>query len=356
MKIIRFGGQFAKLCFIAVLACLLALGPYSNVRASSSGFYVSGRLLLDANGNNFIMRGINVPYNWWTNQTISSFPGIKAKGVNTVRVVLSSGQSADNWDKNSVSDVANAISLCKNNRLICVLEVHDTTGYLDDPGMASLAQVVSYWIEIKGALMGQEAYVIINLGNEPYGNNDTANWVDDTKNAIAAMRAAGFQHTLMVDGPNWAQDSEFIMRDNAASILNSDPLRNIVFSVHMYEQFAQASDVQSYLASFVNAGLPLAIGEFGPFNGGPGADVDAVMAAAQAAGIGYLGWEWSGDGDPRLDMVSNFDPNRKPRGETKSSTVRMGSKPRPRRRLSMEARPWMLSQPACSDRAMGSCI
>src|SRR5215208_1081439 len=152
MKIIRFGGQAAKLCFIVIFACLFALGPGSIVRASSSGFHVSGRFLLDANGNNFIMRGINVPHNWYLDETSSSLQNIKAKGANTVRVVLSNGQSQPwNWPKNSASDVANVINLCKVNRLICVLEVHDTTAH-----MTTLAQAVAYWIEIKSALVGQE--------------------------------------------------------------------------------------------------------------------------------------------------------------------------------------------------------
>jgi mannan endo-1,4-beta-mannosidase len=311
MKILRFGQRFATFCFIAVLVSLFALGPASTVRASTFGFHVSGRLLLDANGNNFIMRGINVPHNWYPDETASSLQNIKAKGANTVRIVLSSGQ---NWPKNSASDVATVISLCKANKLICVLEVHDTTGYGEDPSASSLAQAVAYWKEIKSVLVGQEAYVIINLGNEPYGNNNTVNWINDTKNAIAEMRNAGFQHMLIVDGPDWGQDWEGIMSANAASIFNSDALHNTVFGVHMYEVFEFASDIQSYVAGFVNAGLPLVIGEFGPVNGEPdaevnGADVEAVMATAQANGIGYLGWEWSGDGNPHLDIVSNFDPN-----------------------------------------------
>ena len=160
----RFGQRFTSLCFIAVLACLFTLGPGSTVRASGSGFHVSGRYLLDANGNNFVMRGINVPHNWYPDETSSSLQNIKAKGANTVRIVLSSGQ---NWPKNSASDVANVINLCKANKLICILEIHDTTGYGEDESATTLAQAVAYWIEIQSVLMGQEAYVIINLGNEP---------------------------------------------------------------------------------------------------------------------------------------------------------------------------------------------
>ncbi len=266
------------------------------------GFQVSGRDLLDVNGNSFVMRGINYPHNWYPDET-GSFADIKAEGANTVRVVLSSGKI---WPKNSAVDVANVIDLCKTNKLICVLEVHDTTGYGEDSGAASLAEAVSYWKEIKSVLIGQEAYVIINLGNEPYGNLDAANWVNDTKNAIVEMRNAGFQHMLMVDAPHWGQDWQYVMRDNAADILASDSAGNTVFSIHMYGVFETAADIQSYVLTFMNAGLPLVIGEFGWDHSDGDPDEDAIMAIAEANGIGYLGWMWSGGG--YLDMVTDFDP------------------------------------------------
>ncbi len=267
------------------------------------GFAVSGRNLLDANNNNFIMRGVNHGHNWYPGQT-SSFVDIKAKGANTVRVVLSSGQ---NWPKNSASDVANVISLCKANKLICVLEVHDTTGYGEVAGAISLAQSVTYWEEIKSALIGQEAYVIINIGNEPYGNANTSNWINDTKNAIADLRSAGLHHTLMIDAPNWGQDWQYVMRDNAASVFNSDPDKNIIFSIHMYGVYETAASVQNYVSAFVNAGLPLVIGEFADQHTDGDPDENAIISVAQANEIGYLGWVWSGGG--YLDMVNNFDPN-----------------------------------------------
>jgi mannan endo-1,4-beta-mannosidase len=321
MHLVHFNHRSAKLCVVILLACLFTLGPGFPAKAGASPekglaltqpmntsigtFHVSGRFLLDANGNNLIMRGISEPYNWYPSQT-SSFQNIKAKGANTVRVVLSSGQL---WPKNSASDVASVIKLCKANKLICVLEVHDTTGYKDDPTAVSLAQAVSYWKEIKSVLIGQEAYVMINIGNEPYGNVSTANWVNDTKNAVLEMRNAGFQHTLIIDAPNWGQDWQFIMRDNAASLLASDPLGNIVFSIHMYGVFNTAAKVDSYLSTFVNAGLPLIIGEFGDQHTDGDPDEDAIMAKAVAYGIGYLGWSWSGNTGGDLDMVTNFDPN-----------------------------------------------
>ena len=275
--------------------------------AQSVGFYLNGRYLFDANGNNFVMRGINYPHTWFPIET-SSFANIKTRRANTIRVVLSNGKR---WTKNSATDVANVINLCKTNKLICVLEVHDTTGYGEQAGAASLAEAVNYWKEIKSVLIGQEAYVIINIGNEPYGNNNMTNWITDTKNAVLEMRSAGFQHMLMVDAPNWGQDWEFIMRDNAADVFASDPNGNVVFSIHMYGVFDTEEKAQNYISAFVNAGLPLVIGEFAHQHTDGDPNEDAIMSIAQSNGIGYLGWSWSGNSAQvqYLDMVTNFDPS-----------------------------------------------
>nr|BFE68859.1 hypothetical protein GCM10020092_021600 [Actinoplanes digitatis] len=130
------------------------------------GLHISGRNIVEANGQTFVMRGINHPHVWYTNQT-KSFADVKALGANTVRVVLGSGKR---WGPST--DVANVISLCRQQRLICVLEVHDTTGYGEDAAAATLDEAVNYWISQKSALVGQESYVVINIGNEPIGNTN----------------------------------------------------------------------------------------------------------------------------------------------------------------------------------------
>ncbi|HET9912930.1 MAG TPA: cellulase family glycosylhydrolase [Anaerolineales bacterium] len=295
-------------CFLVLILLLVGIFLPPRPVQAAAGFHVSGRNLLDASGNNFIMRGISHPHVWYTSQT-SSFANIKAAGANTVRVVLGGGR----WGPSSASDVANVIQLCKTNKLICVLENHDTTGYGEDGAATSLAQAVNYWKSIQSVLIGQEAYVLINIGNEPYGNNNASAWVESTRNAIITMRDAGFDHTLIVDAPNWGQDWQFVMRDNAASIFNSDADRNTIFSIHMYGVFDTAAEVQSYVSSFVTAGLPLVIGEFGWNHSDGNPDEDAIVATAQANGIGYIGWSWSGNGGgvEYLDMVTSFNPDQR---------------------------------------------
>jgi mannan endo-1,4-beta-mannosidase len=287
----------------AVLAAVASILVVIRPADAAVGLHISGTNIVEANGQNFIMRGVNHEHVWFTGQT-SSFANIKAKGANTVRVVLGSGKR---WGPST--DLPNVITLCKQSRLICVLEVHDTTGFGEDGAAATLDEAVNYWISQKSALVGQENYVVINIGNEPIGNNNPGQWTAATVAAIQKMRSNGFQHLIMVDAPNWGQDWQFVMRDNAQTVLNADSQRNTVLSIHMYDVFNTAASITSYLNTFRTNGWPLVIGEFGWQRSPNNVDDQTVLAEANARGLGYLGWSWAGNNDPYLDMTVNFDPN-----------------------------------------------
>ncbi|MGW4110807.1 cellulase family glycosylhydrolase [Actinosynnema sp. NPDC004786] len=298
-------GSVGALITAAVGALVLSLLTVAPAHAAA-GFTVSNGRLLDANGNDFVMRGVNHAHTWYTDRTTQALKDIKATGANTVRVVLSSG---DRWTLNNAADVANVIGQCKANKLICVLEVHDTTGYQEQSGAVSLARAVEYWKSVQSALAGQEKYVILNIGNEPWGNTGYTGWTQATKDAITSLRAAGFEHTIMVDAPNWGQDWAFTMRDNAASVFAADPQKNTVFSIHMYGVFDTAAEINDYLNRFVTAKLPIVVGEFGHDHSDGNPDEDTIFATTQSLKLGYLAWSWSGNGGgvEYLDMVTGFN-------------------------------------------------
>jgi mannan endo-1,4-beta-mannosidase len=173
-----------------------------------------------------------------------------------------------------------------------------------------LDQAVDFWIGVRSALDREERYVLVNIANEPFGNNRAVNsrWAVSMSKAIARLRAAGFAHTLVVDAPNWGQDRQFIMHDNAAAVFAGDPAANTVFSIHMYGVFSGSESINTYLRSFIDARLPIVIGEFGNLHSDGDPDEDAIMATAERLGVGYLGWSWSGNsgGVEYLDLVNNF--------------------------------------------------
>lgn len=279
--------------------------------SAHAGFTVAGNQLLDGNGNPFILRGINHPHTWYTFRTPQAVVDMASVGANAVRVVLSNGQR---WTRNDVADVANLIQSLKDNRLIAVLEVHDVTGWGEDPAAAPLTTAVDYWIDIKDALIGQEDYVIINIGNEPFGNNvPPSTWIDEHRNAIVRLRAAGLTHTLMVDAGNWGQDWQIIMLENADQVAAADINNNTMFSVHMYEVYDSEAQVEEYVTGFLGRyDFPLVVGEFGADHRGQPVDEDAILKVTNAYDVGYLGWSWSGNsgGAESLDIVFDFDVDR----------------------------------------------
>lgn len=269
---------------------LAALTLTFSAMGASAGIYVSGSTVYE-NSSPFVMRGINVAHAWYSGNTSSSLSDIAKTGSNTVRVVIASGKL---WGKTSESEVASIISQAKANKLIVVLEVHDTTGYGEQTA-ATLSEAVDYWISIKNALMGQEDYVIINIGNEPFGNGQSSSaWVDGHKNAISRLRAAGFKHALMVDAANWGQDWENIMRYNAPGVLAADSQRNVIFSVHMYQVYNNASIINSYMSSFKSNGLALVVGEFAADHFGENVDEASIMSYAKQYGTAI--WVGRGQG------------------------------------------------------------
>ncbi|GAB3935799.1 hypothetical protein GCM10029976_046630 [Kribbella albertanoniae] len=296
----------------ALLLSLLAVPPSPALAEpaapapapAAAGFTISDRNLLDANGTPFVMRGTSHPHVWYQRET-NSYAEIAGLGANTVRVVLGSGQR---WGPSPAADVASVIAQCKANRLVCVLEVHDTTGYGEEAAAATLDQAVTYWNSIRDVLIGQEAYVLINIGNEPIGNTNPGQWTTATANAVQRMRTLGFQHTLVVDAPNWGQDWSNTMRDNAQTVWNADAQRNTLFSVHMYQVYGTAATITSYFDAFAQAGLPLIVGEFGHEHQGANVDEDTIMAEARTRGIGWIAWSYSGNSEPYLDQTVAFDP------------------------------------------------
>lgn len=287
---------------------LLALAITALSSGASADFSVSGTQLLDGNGQPFVMRGINHPHAWYANRTPQAIRDIAATGANTVRVVLSNGYR---WTRTSEAEVAEIIRLAKENNLIAVLDVHDVIGFGEEEGAAPLSSAVDYWLEIADTLRDQEDYVLINIGNEPFGNGVAPEtWINEHRTAIQRLRNGGLEHTLIVDAANWGQDWQGTMLEKASQVAEADALGNTMFSVHMYEVYPDRSVVNDYMQTFLGTHqLPLLVGEFGMDHYGEPVAAADIMELAEQYGVGFTGWSWSGNsgGTETLDLVYNFD-------------------------------------------------
>lgn len=288
---------------LAVFFLLFSLTVVSAPNAhAASGFYVSGTKLVDSTGKTFIMRGVNHAHNWYKDQLSTAIPAIAKTGANTVRIVLSDGKK---WSLDDINTVKNIISLCEQNKLIAILEVHDATG---SDSLTDLDHAVNYWISIKDALIGKEDRVIINIANEWYGTWDGAGWANGYKQAIPKLRNAGLNHTLIVDSAGWGQYPASIM-NYGTEVLNADPQKNTMFSIHMYEYAGgNAATVKSNIDGVLNKNLALLIGEFGGQHTNGDVDEATIMSYSNEKGVGWLAWSWKGNSSDLayLDMANDW--------------------------------------------------
>jgi len=292
--------------------------------ASGAGFYVAkpstqlsvqstddSYKLYDPAGNEFRIRGLN--RNHWDSG--GSKEGVPLTGANTERLVLNFANSTTyNWnivqtemlDKGIVPMPSSWVGTCKT-----------------DPSY--LTAIVDTWIAQASTWTRLNTLGLINIANEwgpgtvmavtdpvtkRVSNVPTYVWRDSNIGAISRMRAGGYTGTLVIDAGNCGQDAGTIVRDGQA-VFDSDPLKNILFSVHIYGSWhvpipatatTAAIPLQPWMQSYSKAmydlkatKLPIMIGEFGPLKTGPSqtqVPAEQLVADAEAAGWGWMPWSW----------------------------------------------------------------
>ncbi|MCM1103567.1 MAG: glycoside hydrolase family 5 protein [Clostridium sp.] len=269
------------------------------------GFRVDGRTLLDANGNPFVMRGVNHAHTWFADQLGTALKAIQGTGSNAVRIVLSDGAQ---WTKTDAQTVANILAICKNLGMVAIFEVHDATGYND---VDSLLQAAEYFVEIKDVLIGEEEYCIINIANEWGGDWNSTRWCEGYTQAIPMLREAGLAHTIMVDACGWGQYGKCI-GDHGREVLESDILGNTMFSVHMYGTAGGTEEsIDENMGYALDQDLCLVIGEFGYNHSDGDVQEDYIMARCVELNVGYLAWSWKGNGGgvEYLDLADDWNGN-----------------------------------------------
>ncbi|MBO5147004.1 MAG: cellulase family glycosylhydrolase [Lachnospiraceae bacterium] len=270
---------------------------------SANGMYISNGRLYDADGKEFVMRGINIAHAWYPDYTQTSINAIADLGANCVRVVLADGTQ---WNKTSRSEVENIISWCEARGLVCILEVHDHTGYDD---VSRLNTAVSYWTDMADLLNAHKNYVIVNIANEWLGTwNNSSTWTSSYQSAIRSLRNAGIGNVLMVDTSGYGQETSTCI-NNCQSVVSADNTGNTMISIHMYSVAGKdAATVENNIDSMVSKGVCFCIGEFGNWQNGGDVDETAIMRRCTDKNVGYLAWSWKGNSgiDTSLDIANDW--------------------------------------------------
>lgn len=293
------------------------------------GFHTDGVRLLDANGKEFLMRGYNYSYAWQKNYWDAAFKTAKKYNCNALRIQLSDGQNSSLGGYCKAEQVSSLISSCKDNHFIGVFNVQDTGGG-NDPNV--LLHAADYWVGIKNAVIGQEKYCIVNIGNEwmespgrdcngEWGEYQENLWSNTYIEAVRRIRSAGIKNTLMIDCNGYGQYADIIWKEGQR-ILDEDKKYfedgkpNIIFSIHFYEKACYwdyekgtGSRVAHSIDKALSIGAPVCIGEYAYSRKSEKwkMDWETIQDYSKTMNIGYLGWSFTGNGDEEsqgLDMFS----------------------------------------------------
>lgn len=292
------------------------------------GFHTDGVRLLDANGKEFLMRGYNYSYAWQKDLWGAAFSTAKKYKCNALRIQLSDGQKSlgGYCDANQVSSL---IKSCKDNHFIGVFNVQDTGGGNDKN---VLLHAADYWVGIKNAVIGQEKYCIVNIGNEWMGSpgrDCNGEWGDYQKNlwsdtyieAVRRIRSAGIKNTLMIDCNGYGQYADIIWKEGQR-ILDEDKKYfkdgkpNIIFSIHFYEKACYwdyekgvGSRVAHSIDKALSIGAPVCIGEYAYSRKSEEwkMDWETIQDYSKTMNIGYLGWSFTGNGDAESQGLDMFN-------------------------------------------------
>ncbi|WP_109831598.1 cellulase family glycosylhydrolase [Reichenbachiella versicolor] len=238
-----------------------------------------------------VMRGYNEMFIWSSDRTgIVTLPEIAKTGSNAVRLVWTT-----TGDENELDQlITNSIS----HHMIPVAELHDATG-----DFSKLQMLLDYWKRpaVLDIVQKHKKWLIVNIGNEVGAGSETVRqWVDYYKDAITQLRNAGIDTPLMIDCGGYGSFEHYFI-EGGQELLDHDPLKNIIFSVHTYWFGGSDQDKIQRLRSMINnaksKGLTYIIGEGPqavaspsfcnePF---PYAEMIEILHTEQ---IGWLSWSW----------------------------------------------------------------
>jgi len=297
------------------IIALIVLSILAPLFIWAQGFTISGTNLVDANGNNFIIKGINLPLSWFVTDVNNNIANIKKNtGINCARIVVNVSTPDASWQA--------CVQNCINNNIIPMVELHDVTG---NNTPSELNRMALYWAS-KSAYFTQPAiakYILINIANEwsdwymsatATGAVSRVTWRDAYITAVKTLRDAGIKTTLVCDAAGYGQDNKAqTILTYAKAVQASDPLHNCLFSIHMYCEWAKGgnSTVATDLPAVRNAGIPIIVGEFGwQENIANLCDIDEVgiINTCEANGIGWIAWSWKGNGSTEafLDLSADW--------------------------------------------------
>ena len=269
------------------LLALLALAGCATAPAPDAGtMRVQGRHIYTAAGERVVLRGVNEMLSISSDPTGSWVMGEIAKtGANSVRIFTLTDFPAEKLD----SAIGNAVA----NGMIPIPECHNATGKWE-----KLGECVAYWTrpDIAAVIQKHRRWVLLNIANEAGAEVSRADFEAGYREAIGAIRAAGIDVPLVIDGAGWGQEYRNLLA-SWPELNTHDPRGQIIVSAHSYwigSEEARKAHYRFIIDTVTRENIPFILGE-GPTPSGydcTASPFQWAMDELQRAEIGWLAWSW----------------------------------------------------------------
>ncbi|MGF1542283.1 MAG: hypothetical protein ACFCU5_17870, partial [Pleurocapsa sp.] len=214
---------------------------------NQSHLQVNGKFLYDPNGEKVIMRGIenvvrygqyqgsgewNDPYEdgWLADGDGDNVAELAKTGANAVRLI---GGRPEEFERAFEQAIENNLWV--------------SIGHVDFKDQKVMETIKEY-----------ESYVTLHAQGEVV-HQDENKWREESIKAIEEIRALGYKAPIEITAGFFGQRFEMILNQGEA-ILNSDPMKNIVFVTQAYSEIENRGGVTSNLDQLMNFPAPVLVG------------------------------------------------------------------------------------------------
>jgi hypothetical protein len=250
----------------------------------------SGNRIVTADaGQAVLLRGVNNLHSEWVRDMAweqQAIPEVALRWNGNIWVRGFAADPVNSDDQHYLGMLDEYVSLTERHRMYLVFSFrsYDINGELPTSLDSRATQALT---RLATRYRGKPS-VLYSLQAEPH-DVDWASLRPLFEEMVDSIRAAAAPHVplILVPGTNWS-------RDLSGAI--DDPVRrdNLVYNSHPYNP---AADFQALFGAAHDAGLPVFVGEFGPFDAMTMADVVSLLRFTRERGIGWAAWSF----DPDLD-------------------------------------------------------
>lgn len=315
--------------------------PTPTTSSSLSGLKISGNKIVDANGNQIVLRGVNRSGTEYAciqgngifdgPNTAASLQAITSWKVHVIRVPLNedcwlniNGVNPAYGGANYQNALAAYVNLANQNGLYVIVDLHwNAPGSVKATGqqvMADADHAPAFWTSVANTFKGNNN-VIFDLYNEPQNISWTC-WknggtscigspfaIAGMQQLITAVRSTGATNILMLGGLSYSNDLSGWLANEPTDTLNPPQL---AASWHVYgKNTCDNVTCWNMTAAPVAQQVPLITGEFGE-------SYDSSICATTNDGnlvtwldshnLGYLAWVWDtwGTSCGNLSLITDY--------------------------------------------------